>query len=215
MLALGDQISSLELPGVNVDREDRREMPGGETGRSIIGKTNIDGEGIAGLELQYDDMLSGTGGEMSREVAPGNRSIPGTETVTEAPIPGNDLVLTLDRSIQFSTEQVLLERVSEIGARGATAIVMSPHTGDILAMASVRRNDETGQYEVTSGNYAAVDAYEPGSVAKVITDLQCAQRRSRHARHLLRGAMAQAVLRRPADGRRAASRPRRCRSPRS
>ena len=122
--ALGDQISSLELPGVNVDREDRREMPGGETGRSIIGKTNIDGEGIAGLELQYDDLLSGTGGEMSREVAPGNRSIPGSETVTEAPIPGDDLVLTLDRSIQFSTEQVLLERVSEIGARGATAIVM-------------------------------------------------------------------------------------------
>ncbi|MET0663591.1 MAG: penicillin-binding protein 2, partial [Ilumatobacteraceae bacterium] len=167
--ALGDQISSLELPGVNVDREDRREMPGGETGRSIIGKTNIDGEGIAGLELQYDDQLSGTGGEMSREVAPGNRSIPGSETVTEAPIPGDDLVLTLDRSIQFSTEQVLLERVSELGARGATAIVMAPHTGDILAMASVRRNDETGQYEVTSGNYAAVDAYEPGSVAKVIT----------------------------------------------
>ena len=74
--ALGDQISSLELPGVNVDREDRREMPGGETGRSVIGKTNIDGTGIAGLEMQYDDMLSGTGGEMSREVAPGNRSIP-------------------------------------------------------------------------------------------------------------------------------------------
>ena len=106
-------------------------MPGGETGRSIIGKTNIDGEGIAGLELQYDDMLSGTGGEMSREVAPGNRSIAGTETVTEEPVAGNDLVLTLDRSIQFSTEQVLLERVSEIGARGATAIVMSPHTGEI------------------------------------------------------------------------------------
>ena len=167
--ALGDQISSLELPGVNVDREDRREMPGGETGRSVIGKTNIDGTGIAGLEMQYDDMLSGTGGEMSREVAPGNRSIPGSETVTEAPIPGDDLVLTLDRSIQFSAEQVLLERVSELGARGATAIVMAPHTGDILAMASVRRSDETGQYEVTSGNYAAVDAYEPGSVAKVIT----------------------------------------------
>lgn len=167
--ALGDQISSLELPGVNVDREDRREMPGGETGRSVIGKTNIDGTGIAGLEMQYDDMLSGTGGKMSREVAPGNRSIPGSETVTEAPIPGDDLVLTLDRSIQFSAEQVLLERVSELGARGATAIVMAPHTGDILAMASVRRSDETGQYEVTSGNYAAVDAYEPGSVAKVIT----------------------------------------------
>jgi cell division protein FtsI (penicillin-binding protein 3) len=167
--AVGDQISSLRLAGVNVDREDRRVMPGGDTGRSVIGRTNIDGTGIAGLELQYDDELTGTGGRMTREVAPGNRSIPGSETVTEQPVAGDDLVLTLDRSIQFSTEQVLLEKVSEIGARGATAIVMDPDTGEIYAMASVRRNDETGAYEVTSGNYAAVDAYEPGSVAKVIT----------------------------------------------
>jgi cell division protein FtsI (penicillin-binding protein 3) len=167
--AVGDQISSLRLAGVNVDREDRRVMPGGDTGRSVIGQTNIDGTGIAGLELQYDDLLTGTAGRMSREVAPGNRSIPGSETVTEQPVPGDDLVLTIDRSIQFSTEQVLLEKVSEIGARGATAIVMDPDTGEIYAMASVRLNDETGAYEVTSGNYAAVDAYEPGSVAKVIT----------------------------------------------
>ncbi len=166
---VGDQISTLRLPGVNVDREDRRVMPGGDTGRSVIGRTNIDGVGIAGLELQYDDVLTGTGGKMTREVAPGNRSIPGSETVTEQPVAGDDLVLTLDRSIQFSTEQVLLEKVSEIGARGATAIVMGPQSGDIYAMASVRFNDETGAYEVTSGNFAAVDAYEPGSVAKVIT----------------------------------------------
>ena len=124
--AVGEQISGLDLPGVNVDREDRREMPGGDTGRSVIGRTDLDGVGIAGLELQYDDLLTGTGGSMSREVAPGGRSIPGSETVTEAPVAGDDLVLTIDRSIQFSAEQVLLEKVSEIGARGATVIVMDP-----------------------------------------------------------------------------------------
>ncbi len=102
-------------------------------------------------------------------MAPNGRSIPGSETVTTQPVSGNDLVLTLDRSIQYSTEQVLLEKVSEIGARGATAIVVDTDTGEIYSMASVRQNDETGAYEVTSGNYAAVDAYEPGSVAKVIT----------------------------------------------
>ena len=167
--AVGDQISSMRLAGVNVDRESRREMPGGDTGRSVIGRTNIDGVGISGLELQYDDVLTGTGGQMSREVAPGGRSIPGSESVTDQPIPGNDLVLTLDRSIQFSTEQVLLEKVSEIGARGATAIAMETKTGEIYSMASVRLDDDSGTYEVTSGNFAAVDAYEPGSVAKVIT----------------------------------------------
>ena len=167
--AVGDQISSMRLAGVNVDRESRREMPGGDTGRSVIGRTNIDGEGIAGLERQYDDVLTGSGGSRSREVAPNGRSIPGSETVTEQPIAGDDLVLTLDRSIQFSTEQVLLEKVSEIGARGATAIVIETKTGEILSMASVRLDAVAGEYQVTSGNFAAVDAYEPGSVAKVIT----------------------------------------------
>jgi cell division protein FtsI (penicillin-binding protein 3) len=166
---VGDQLAAMKLAGVNVDRESRREMPGGDTGRSIIGRTNIDGVGISGLELQYDDLLTGTGGEMRREVAPGGRSIPGSETVTAQPVAGDDLVLTLDRSIQYSTEQVLLEQVAAIGARGATAIAMDTDTGEIYSMASVRRDDETGAYGVTSGNFAAVDAYEPGSVAKVIT----------------------------------------------
>lgn len=167
--AIGEQISAMKLAGVNVDDESRRETPGGVTGRSVLGQTNIDGVGVSGLELQYDDVLSGTGGSMRREVAPGGRSIPGSETITEAPVAGDDLVLTLDRSVQYSTEQVLLEQVSTIGARGATAIVMEPDTGEIYSMASVRQDSETGEYEVTSGNYAAVDAYEPGSVAKVIT----------------------------------------------
>jgi cell division protein FtsI (penicillin-binding protein 3) len=166
---IGDQLAAMKLAGVNVERESRREMPGGDTGRSVIGRTNIDGVGISGLELKYDDVLAGTGGQMHREVAPGGRSIPGSEVVTEQPVAGDDLVLTLDRSVQYSTEQVLLEQVAAIGAKGATAIAMDTDTGEIYSMASVRRNDESGVYEVTSGNFAAVDAYEPGSVAKVIT----------------------------------------------
>ena len=166
---IGDDIAALKLAGVNVDRESRREMPGGDTGRSVIGRTNIDGQGISGLELQFDDLLTGTGGEMRREVAPGGRSIPGSESVTAKPVAGDDLVLSLDRSVQYSTEQVLLEQVAAIGAKGATAIAMDTATGEIYSMASVRMNEETGQYEVTAGNFAAVDAYEPGSVAKVIT----------------------------------------------
>ena len=166
---IGDEIAAMRLVGVNVDRESRREMPGGDTGRSVIGRTNIDGVGISGLELQFDDVLTGTGGEMRREVAPGGRSIPGSETVVAEPVAGDDLVLTLDRSIQFSTEQVLLEQVASIGAKGATAIAMDTDTGEIYSMASVRLDSETGTYGVTSGNFAAVDAYEPGSVAKVIT----------------------------------------------
>jgi cell division protein FtsI (penicillin-binding protein 3) len=166
---IGSEIASLRLAGVNVDSEDRRVMPGGDTGKSVIGRTDIDGTGVSGLELQYDDVLTGTGGTIVRQIAPRGRTVPGTEIVTEAPVAGQDLVLTLDRSIQFAAEQVLLERVTEIGAKGGTAIAMETETGDIYAMASVRQDSETGEYAVTNGNFAAVDAYEPGSVAKVIT----------------------------------------------
>jgi cell division protein FtsI (penicillin-binding protein 3) len=70
--------------------------------------------------------------------------------------------------VQFAAEQALLKRVADIGARGGQAIVMGTKTGEVIAMASVRINDE-GHYEITAGNYSAVDAYEPGSVGKVIT----------------------------------------------
>jgi cell division protein FtsI (penicillin-binding protein 3) len=166
---LGEQIATLRLAGVDVTREDRRTLPGGNTGRSVVGRTDIDGVGLAGLELQYDDVLTGVGGEMTREVAPGARSIPGTEVVSLRPVPGDDLVLTIDRSIQFATEQALLDQVARIGARGATGIVLDTASGEVLSMASVRRNDTTGDVEISSGNFAAVDADEPGSVAKVIT----------------------------------------------
>jgi cell division protein FtsI (penicillin-binding protein 3) len=167
--SVGEQIAALGLSGVNVDGESKRILPGGDTGRSVIGRTDIDGVGIGGLELQYDDLLTGTAGRIEREVGPGGQSIAGSEAVSVAPIAGDDVVLTLDRSIQFATEQALLGQVEGLGARGGTGIVMDTDTGEIYAMASVRRNEDTGAVEITSGNFAAVDAYEPGSVAKVIT----------------------------------------------
>ncbi len=166
---IGDQIANLRLTGVNVDSEDRRILPGGTVGLSVIGRTDIDGFGIAGLEQQFDDMLTGTPGESSKEVAPRGRSIAGTERTTAVPVPGDDVVLTLDRSIQFEAESLLVDRVGELGAKSGTIIVMDTKTGDVYAMASVIRDEEADVVEVTSGNYAAVNAYEPGSVAKVIT----------------------------------------------
>jgi cell division protein FtsI (penicillin-binding protein 3) len=177
---IGEQLAEMGLPGVNVDDEDRRVLPGGDTGRSVIGMTDIDGIGVGGLELQYGggaaaveqgytDILTGTPGEASREVDQDGRSIAGTEQVTQAPVPGNDLVLTIDRSIQFAAEQALIRQVTGIGAKAGQAIVMDTDTGEVLAMASVLRDDETGEVRVTSRNSAVVDAYEPGSVAKVIT----------------------------------------------
>ena len=163
-----EQLRALDLAGVTIYREDRRTLPGGDTARSVIGLTDIDSKGIAGLEKQYDNVLGGKAGEETLEIAPGGRTVAGTERTTTPPVPGSDIVLTIDRSVQYATEQALLRRVAELGAKGAQAIVMVPGTGEIVAMASVHINDQ-GQYEITSGNYSAVSAYEPGSVGKVIT----------------------------------------------
>ncbi|MGI9053378.1 MAG: peptidoglycan D,D-transpeptidase FtsI family protein [Ilumatobacteraceae bacterium] len=161
------QLADLDLAGVTIYAEDRRILPGGNTGRSVVGRTDIDGNGTAGLELQYDHVLRGQPGETTTEVAPGGRSIAGSQ-VTSEPLPGHDIILTIDSAVQYAVEQALLKRVAETGARGAQGIVMSSKTGEIIAMASVRINDD-GVYEIPTGNYAAVDAYEPGSVGKVIT----------------------------------------------
>ncbi|MCH1490436.1 MAG: penicillin-binding protein 2 [Ilumatobacteraceae bacterium] len=166
---LGDQIAALQLSGVNVDAEPTRLLPGGDTGRSVIGRTDIDGIGIAGLELQYDDILSGQNGSVTRQVAPGGRSIAGSENGIEGAVPGDDLILTIDRSIQFTCEQALLERVENTSSKAGTCIVMDAQSGELYAMASVKRDTESNEVRITSGNHAAVDAYEPGSVAKVIT----------------------------------------------
>ena len=166
---LGDQIAALQLSGVNVDAEPTRLLPGGDTGRSVIGRTDIDGIGIAGLELQYDGILSGQNGSVTRQVAPGGRSIAGSENGIEGAVPGDDLILTIDRSIQFTCEQALLERVENTSSKAGTCIVMDAQSGELYAMASVKRDTESNEVRITSGNHAAVDAYEPGSVAKVIT----------------------------------------------
>ena len=155
--SIGEQLADLELVGVNVDREDRRVLPGGETGRSVIGRTDIDGNGTAGLELQYgggdpgtelgyDDILTGTPGVLTREVAPQGRSIPGSEEVTVPPVPGQDIVLTIDRSIQFADGAgVARSRQRARGARPAMSIVMGTHTGEVLAMSSVRAQRRRGR----------------------------------------------------------------------
>jgi cell division protein FtsI (penicillin-binding protein 3) len=161
-------IEALDIDGVDGVADVKRTMPGGEVGKSVIGRTDDFGIGTAGIEKQYDDLLTGTDGELVREHDRDGRSLPGSEQVSVTPVPGDDVVLTLDRSVQYDLEQAMIERVSTLGARGGTAIIMDTDTGEILAMVGVRRNDD-GVVEVTSGNIAVVDAAEPGSVVKAIT----------------------------------------------
>jgi cell division protein FtsI (penicillin-binding protein 3) len=165
--ALVESVLALQLSGVNSVTEPKRVQVAGTLARNVIGRTDPFGEGSTGLELQYDKILRGVDGRTVRDSSRG-RSMPGTSrTVTEAR-PGTDLVLTIDRSMQFQTEQALIARVSELKARGGNAVIMDTATGEVLAIVSVRR-DVDGQVSVTNGNLAAVESYEPGSVAKIFS----------------------------------------------
>lgn len=164
---VAERIDDLDLRGITVEDEAKRVLPGGNTGLSVVGRTDVDGVGIAGLEEQYDTMLAGKDGQLTIEVAPGGRTIAGTEHMLAAPIAGRDLVTSLDRSVQFAVEQALVKRVNITGAVGGQAIVMLTN-GEVVAMASATRND-AGISVVANGNWAAVGTYEPGSVGKVIT----------------------------------------------
>lgn len=162
-----DAIMGLGLAGIYSYIEPSRQVEGG-VAQAIIGKTDPDGIGVAGLEKQFNDVLAGKDGKSVREVDKRGRSIPGAEDTTDAPIPGDDIVLTVDKSIQYNTDAALLDRVGQLNAKGGTAIVMNSKTGEIYAMSNVRRGSN-GETVLATGNFAAVEAYEPGSVAKVFS----------------------------------------------
>ena len=157
----------LGLPGVYSYKEPSRQVEGGVAG-AVIGRTDPDGLGTSGLEKQFNKILTGVDGKGIREVDKNGRSIAGVQSTTAAPVPGDDIVLTLDKNIQFQTDTALLDRVGQLSAKGGTAIVMDSTTGHIYAMSNVRRN-AAGSAVLASGNFAAVEAYEPGSVAKVFS----------------------------------------------
>ena len=134
----------------------------------VIGRTDPDGLGTSGVELMFNDVLSGVDGTRIRQVDNAGRSIAGEGTTTVQPVPGDDIVLTLDRQVQYHMDATLLSRVQQLSAKGGTAIAMDSRTGDILAMSNVKRRAD-GSVGIADANYAVVESYEPGSVAKVFS----------------------------------------------
>lgn len=163
------RVRDLRLAGVQELPEPRRFLPGGDLARPVLGTVGTDGSGLGGLELQYQRGLSGSPGELVAEFDPAGNSIPmGSRTIRPAR-PGDDLVLTIDRSLQFETERVLAEQITTSKAIGGMAVVMDPRTGEVLAMANLRAQEPGGQPAPSPANDALVRVYEPGSTNKVIT----------------------------------------------
>jgi cell division protein FtsI/penicillin-binding protein 2 len=163
-------LQQLKLPGLGFYAEERRSYPQRSVAAQVLGYVGIDGEGLAGLELQFDDALAGRPGKETLVKDPSGRVIDVQNQ--QAEVPGRDLYLTLDHSIQANAEEVLRATVRKWNAKSASAVVLDPRTGAILAMA-VQPGYDANRYPSAARdlqrNRAVTDTYEPGSTFKLVT----------------------------------------------
>ena len=167
-----DKISDLELPGVYLLKESKRYYPYGELLAHTLGFVGIDNQGLSGLELMYDEYLTGSYGAIKYfSDAKGNKLE--LSEIYEQPQDGIDIYLTIDYNIQIALERELDNAISKYNPDQALGIVMDPKTGEVLAIAS-RPSFDPSNYEdysteTINRNLPIWMTYEPGSTFKIIT----------------------------------------------
>jgi len=169
---IGDKVKEAKIDGIDVSTTTKRVYPGGELASHIIGFTNVDGKGMEGLERRFDKQLKGRDGYIIGEFDAKNHLIPGSIRARLEPENGKDLVLTIDTNLQHGLESDLRKSYQDHQAAGASAIIMDPRTGEILALANMPdfNPNHPGDSESESRrNRALADLYEPGSTLKTIT----------------------------------------------
>ena len=184
---IGDALRRLHLGGVKVDEDYRRYYPYGETASKVLGFTGGDNQGIIGLEVKYEELLRGTDGSILTMTNAAGIELDAAREERIDPIPGNDLVLSLDINIQRYAQQAAEKVREEKKAKQVSLIVMRPDNGEILAMVNVPEfnlnepfvlpegtvvADEAQRQEALNAmwrNACISDTYEPGSAFKIIT----------------------------------------------
>ncbi|MCX7556484.1 penicillin-binding protein 2 [Xanthomonadaceae bacterium JHOS43] len=163
-----DTILTLDIPGVASQREYRRFYPLGEAVAHVIGFTNIDDQGQEGLELAYDEWLTGKPG-VKRVIRDGEgRQIASVDLISAAE-PGRPLVLSIDRRLQHLAHRELRRALQENRAEAGSVVVLDVATGEVLAMVSLpgyNPNSREGSGAASRRNRALTDVFEPGSTFK-------------------------------------------------
>lgn len=169
-LAKAKKLERMKLAGFYFTVEPKRTYPLGVLAAQTIGFTNIDNHGLTGLELAYEKSLVGRDGEKTVVRDPAGRVIDMQSTKYEKP--GADLTLTIDSAIQLYVQQVLARTRKTWQARSASAVVLDPRSGEVLAMATAPTydaNDSSQASNELQRNRVVTDAYEPGSTFKLVT----------------------------------------------
>jgi len=165
-----EKLKKLGFAGVGFYPEELRFYPQGPVAAQILGYAGLDNKGLEGLERRFDKVLSGKPGSQTIVKDPFGRALDVVETRRETP--GANIRLTIDDQVQAQAETVLQQTVAQWGARSATAVVMDPHTGSVLAMATAPRFN-ANRFPTTRAdrrrNRALTDTYEPGSTFKLVT----------------------------------------------
>ena len=162
------RIKGLDIPGVYLSREYRRYYPAGEVTGQLIGFTNVDDRGQAGLELADDQSLTGIDGEKRVIQDRYGRIVQDVESIRPAR-PGRDLVLSIDLRIQYLAYRALKEQVAEQRASSGAMVVIDIATGEVLAMVdqpAFNPNDRDQMRQWRYRNRAVTDVFEPGSSMK-------------------------------------------------
>jgi cell division protein FtsI (penicillin-binding protein 3) len=164
------RLEKLGIAGLELTPESRREYPRGWLASQILGSVGVDGNGLSGLESAAEDVLGGEDGR--RRLVKDAKGDPIDLSEIARAKPGRHIKLTIDAGMQEHVEDVLAETGEKFDAAGASAIVLDPKTGDVLAMANWPTADPA---DVDSGtpvahdNRAVTASYEPGSTFKPIT----------------------------------------------
>lgn len=167
-----------EINGIVISPDTKRYYPNGNFAAHVLGHTNSDGEGLTGLELYYNKYLSGVPGIKVAEIDQKSEGLPYTISEFTEPIDGRDVVTTIDENIQYFAEKLAQEALEDNEAKAVSIMVMDPNTGEILALANKPDYDPNNPWPEGMSdddiqqmwrNRLVSDAYEPGSIFKVVT----------------------------------------------
>ncbi|MGU8938998.1 stage V sporulation protein D [Clostridium perfringens] len=181
-----DKVKELDINGVIVSEDTKRYYPNGDFLSHTLGTTNADGEGLSGLELYYNEELMGIPGVRVSEVSGNSTSNPYSETSFTPPVDGKDMTLTIDENIQYFVEKVAEDALNKHNADSVSIAVMNPNNGEILGMVnkpgfnpnnpyegseSFKGKDESAKLQNMWRNTIVSDAFELGSIFKIITSI--------------------------------------------
>ena len=165
------RIADLNIPAVSTKREYKRFYPMAETTSHVVGFTNIDDEGIEGVERSMNERLAGHSGR-NRVIRDGRGRLVENIEEMEVMIPGESVQLSLDHRIQYSAYKLLKGEVFKLNAKSGSVVVLDAKTGEVLAMANMpgfNPNDRASLRPYNYRNRAVVDVFEPGSTLKPLT----------------------------------------------